>query len=86
MVPVFPVICVPLIHLQKLGFEPVVEEAGDCYARTMVRIRELYQSMDLVIAACNNMPEGDIAVPVKAKPKGNLWRDWNSPVGKPFTI
>lgn len=67
---------------QKLGFEPVVEEAGDCYARTMVRIRELYQSMDLVIAACNNMPEGDIAVPVKAKPEGEFMARLEQPRGE----
>ncbi len=67
---------------QKLGFEPVVEESGDCYARTLVRIRELYQSMDLVIAACNNMPEGDISVPVKEKPDGEFMARLEQPRGE----
>ncbi|MEG1980194.1 MAG: nickel-dependent hydrogenase large subunit, partial [Victivallaceae bacterium] len=32
----------------ELEFEPVVEHDGDCYARTKVRMRELYQSINLV--------------------------------------
>ena len=31
-----------------LDFEPVIEEAGDCYARCKVRIREVFQSIDLI--------------------------------------
>ncbi|MDR0309432.1 MAG: nickel-dependent hydrogenase large subunit, partial [Candidatus Methanoplasma sp.] len=32
----------------ELGFEPVIEHGGDCYARCKVRIRELYGSFDIV--------------------------------------
>lgn len=67
---------------QKLGFKPVLEEAGDCYARTMVRVRELYQSMDLVIEICNSIPEGDIAVAVKAKPEGEFMARLEQPRGE----
>ena len=45
----------------KLDFEPIVEEAGDCYARAIVRVKELYQAMDMVAELCRIMPEGDIA-------------------------
>ena len=40
--------------------------------------------MDLVIAACNNMPEGDIAVPVKAKPEGEFMARLEQPRGEPI--
>ncbi|MDO4552966.1 MAG: nickel-dependent hydrogenase large subunit [Bacillota bacterium] len=52
----------------ELGFEPIVEEAGDCWARSNVRIREIFQSIDLIELAVDRIPEGDIIVPVK----GNL--------------
>ena len=42
----------------KLDFEPVVEDGCDAYARTKVRIREVYQSIDLIRQA---LAAGDIA-------------------------
>ena len=66
----------------KLGFEPIVEEGGDCYARTMVRIRELFQSMDMVVKICSMIPEGEIAVPVKGKPEGEFMARLEQPRGE----
>lgn len=51
----------------RLGFEPVVEEGGDCYARCIVRIRELFQSIELIEKAVELIPEGELRVPVKGK-------------------
>lgn len=51
----------------ELGFEPIVETSGDCYARAVVRCRELIQAIDLQLEALSKLPEGEIAV----KPKGN---------------
>ena len=51
----------------RLGFEPVVEEGGDCYARCIVRIREVFQSIELIEKAVELIPEGDLRVPVKGK-------------------
>lgn len=47
---------------KELGFKPVLERSGDCYARVAVRIGELYQSLNLIGAALDNLPEGEIAV------------------------
>ena len=66
----------------KLGFEPIVEEGGDCYARTMVRIRELFQSIDMVVKICSMIPEGEIAVPVKGKPDGEFMARLEQPRGE----
>ena len=52
----------------KLGFEPIVEEAGDCMARTKVRIREVFQSIDLIEKAVEMIPDG----PVSVKVSGNV--------------
>ncbi len=51
----------------ELGFEPIVETAGDCYARAVVRARECFQTIELVRRALQNLPEGDILT----KPRGN---------------
>ncbi|QIK39095.1 NADH-quinone oxidoreductase subunit D [Caldichromatium japonicum] len=54
-----------------LDWEPVVEQGGDCYARCLVRIREIDQSCDLIIQCIDRMPEGPIEVSVKGKrPQG----------------
>ena len=53
---------------KELGFTPVLATEGDCFARVKVRLLELYQSMDIIKGCVENMPAGDIAVPVKGFP------------------
>ena len=65
-----------------LHFEPVVEQDGDCYARMMVRIRELYQSMELIRQAVANLPAGDTSVPVKGNPQGEVVSRVEQPRGE----
>jgi ech hydrogenase subunit E len=55
----------------ELSFEPIVETAGDCYARALVRARELLQSIDLQIEALNKLPEGEITTKVRGNPPAN---------------
>lgn len=55
----------------ELNYEPVVEEAGDSYARALVRARELFQSIDLQLEAFAKLPDGEIAVRVKGNPPAN---------------
>lgn len=45
-----------------LGFAPVVEEGGDVLARTVVRLKECFQSIGLVRQALARLPEGPLAV------------------------
>ncbi|HHW04180.1 MAG TPA: NADH-quinone oxidoreductase subunit D [Thermoanaerobacterales bacterium] len=52
----------------ELDFEPVVEKEGDCFSRSVVRIREIYQSIDLIRQAVSKMPSGEISVKVKGNP------------------
>jgi ech hydrogenase subunit E len=55
---------------KEVGFEPVVEPAGDSYARTLVRAREVYQCIELMRKALAMMPEGEILVRVDGYPEG----------------
>ena len=66
----------------ELAFEPIVETAGDCMARTKVRIREIIQSIALVRAALSKLPGGDIAAPVKGNPNGESFARVEQPRGE----
>lgn len=66
----------------KLDFEPVIEHDGDCYARTLVRLREVYQSVDLIKQAIAKIPEGEINVPVKGNPNGEAISRVEQPRGE----
>jgi ech hydrogenase subunit E len=69
----------------KLGFEPCVETAGDCYARTLVRIREIFQSIELIEKAVDMIPEGEISVAVKGNvPKGEFIARLEQPRGEAY--
>ncbi|SDZ79108.1 ech hydrogenase subunit E [Lachnospiraceae bacterium NK3A20] len=66
----------------ELQFEPIVSFDGDCYARCEVRIKELYQSMDLVRQCIEKMPDGPIEVPVKGNPNGEYMARIEQPRGE----
>jgi len=65
-----------------LNFEPVVETAGDCYARTLVRFREIFVSLDLLRQAIAKIPQGEINVPVKGNPTGEVMIQVEQPRGE----
>jgi ech hydrogenase subunit E len=67
-----------------LGFEPCVEEAGDCMARCKVRVREIFQSIDLIAKAAQTMPEGDIDVRIKGNPEGEFVGRMEQPRGEAY--
>lgn len=67
---------------RELGFEPITEQGGDCYARMLVRLRELYQSMDLIRKAMRLLPEGPLQVPVKGNPDGEVAARIEQPRGE----
>lgn len=49
----------------KIGFEPVTEENGDCFARCKVKIREILQSKEIVEKVIEEIPDGDVFVDFK---------------------
>jgi ech hydrogenase subunit E len=76
----------PYLLYEEIGFKPIVERGGDCWARSMVRVRELYQSIDIIrrclplidgapvelFAKSKTLPEGENFARVEA-PRGELF-------------
>lgn len=68
----------------ELDFEPVVLHDSDCYARTMVRVMEIYQSMDLIRQAIEKLPEGEFYVKPKGNPDGDVISRVEQPRGEVY--
>ncbi|ACL77656.1 nickel-dependent hydrogenase large subunit [Ruminiclostridium cellulolyticum] len=67
----------------QLDFEPITHNDGDCYARTYVRLKEVYQSIDLIKQAIAKIPEGEHVVPFKGfPPKGDVISRVEQPRGE----
>ena len=60
----------------KVEFEEILETGGDSFARYMVRIREMQQSIQIIEQLIDNIPEGDFQAKTKAVlklPKGEFY-------------
>ncbi len=66
----------------ELEFEPVVREDGDSYARTVVRMYEIYQSISLIEQAIDELPAGEVSVPFKGNPTGEVISRVEQPRGE----
>lgn len=66
----------------KLKFKPVVDQGGDCYARTTVRIKEMFQSISLIKQCIALIEEGDIKVKVTGNPNGEFFTRVEQPRGE----
>lgn len=76
----------PFLIYGELKFNHIVEKDGDCWARSIVRVRELFQSIDLIrqclplldgvpdeiFTKSKNLPEGEAFATVEA-PRGELF-------------
>ena len=67
---------------KHVDFEPIVETAGDSYARTQVRIREVYQSIDIIRQVIAKIPEGPVEVKVTGNPNGEFFSRLEQPRGE----
>jgi ech hydrogenase subunit E len=67
---------------KELEWEPVVEKAGDCYARTVVRLREVNMSFDLIRQAIDKIPAGPYDVKVTGTPTGEFFSRLEQPRGE----
>ena len=65
-----------------LDFEPIVSTECDCYARCEVRIKELFQSFDLIRQAAGKIPEGELSAVVKGNPNGEAFVTIEQPRGE----
>lgn len=67
---------------KHLDFEPIIETSGDCYARCVIRIKDIHQSIDLIRQAISKIPQGDLFVPFKGFPKGETISRIEQPRGE----
>jgi len=61
---------------EQLDFHEVTATDGDCFARYMVRLQELRQSLSIIEQLIDNIPEGDFQAKTKAVlklPKGEFY-------------
>lgn len=65
-----------------LSYSPIVDNNGDCYGRTIVRIKEIYQSLDLIREAISKMPKGELLTLFKGFPKGEVISRVEQPRGE----
>lgn len=60
----------------QLQFDEIIETAGDSFARYVVRLKEIRQSMNIIEQLIDNIPEGDFQAKTKAVlklPKGEYY-------------
>lgn len=69
----------------KLQFDEVLETAGDSFARYLVRIKEMKQSISIIEQLIDNIPEGEFQAKTKAVlklPKGEFYQRVETPRGE----
>ncbi len=66
----------------KIDFEPIIENEGDCYARCAVRVKEVFQSIDIIRQCAGKITEGEIEVKVKGFPSGEFYTRVEQPRGE----
>lgn len=66
----------------EIKFEPITSNVGDSYARVDVRIKEIFQSMDIIRQAAEKIPAGAVDVPVKGMPDGEFMMRVEQPRGE----
>ncbi len=68
----------------ELEFEPIVETDGDCYARCKVRIREVFQALDLMRQVASCIKGDAIETKVIGMPNGESFMRLEQPRGEVF--
>jgi NADH-quinone oxidoreductase subunit D len=66
----------PYEMFKQVQFDEILETAGDCFARYMVRIREMRESIKIIEQLIDNIPEGEYQAKTKAVlklPKGEFY-------------
>lgn len=65
----------PYSVYSELDWEPQYEKDGDCYARYLVRMNEMYESASIIRQALKKMPKGEIRIKAPRQiPEGAAFR------------
>jgi len=57
----------PYLVYKDLDFQVVCAEEGDCYARYLVRMEEMLESLKIIHQAIENLPSGPVNVDIEGK-------------------
>jgi Ni,Fe-hydrogenase III large subunit len=66
----------------KINFKPVVETAGDSYARCAVRAKEMFTSIDIIEQCIKKIPDGPVETKVTGFPNGEYFSRVEQPRGE----
>ncbi len=75
----------PYSAYDVVQFDEIMDTGGDCYARYMVRMHEMKQSVSIIEQLIDNIPEGDYQTKTKAVlklPKGEFYQRVETPRGE----
>jgi NADH-quinone oxidoreductase subunit D/NADH-quinone oxidoreductase subunit C/D len=75
----------PYAVYDKVQFDEILQTEGDSYARYLVRLSELRQSISIIDQLIDNIPEGDYLAKTKAVlklPKGEYYSRVETPRGE----
>lgn len=66
----------------ELDFDVITENSGDCYARVVVRLREIDQSIALIKQVASKIPSGELSVKPVGNPTGDAFARVEQPRGE----
>jgi len=69
---------------KEVGYETILFESGDIYARNMVRLYEIKNSIKMIQNIMQGLPDSEIQVKVKGKPGGEAFVRLEAPRGEIF--
>jgi NADH-quinone oxidoreductase subunit D len=73
----------PYIAYSEIPWKVVTETSGDVYGRTLVRIRELQESLGIIRYCLEHLPEGQIGVQApKVAPVAEIFSRYEAPRGE----
>lgn len=67
---------------KEIGYEMVLGSGGDIYARNMIRLNEILNSITMCQNIVDGLPEGDIQTKLKGKPEGETVVRLEAPRGE----
>jgi NADH-quinone oxidoreductase subunit D len=74
----------PYAAYDRVDWNVIVQEEGDIFAKTVVRILEMYESIRIIRQCLNKMPKGEIDADVKDIPAGEGIGRAEAPRGEVF--
>lgn len=66
----------------RIDFEPIIHNDGDSYSRCVVRIKEIYQSIEIISQCTQKITDTEISIKVVGNPNGEHFARLEQPRGE----